>query len=423
MKTDVFLNTTVSGFTGGKKVPGNKLAIELELEGRGVGLADVATPGWNRKNEASLRGEAIEFTSNGPKAKAELKENVVNLFSKFAANKVRFNDSIRTSTHVHLNFADKPIKEVICFFSLFTLFEEILQYHSGEDRRGNLFCMSSRDAEGIVGILHDAVAKGDLRAFAGDRYKYAACNLCTLYKFGTVEIRTMRGASSAEQVNDWVDILNDMYEFSLKMESPADLIKDLSFIGAEALMKKVFSPRSYERLLKSFPVVATLHNSLLEGARLLQVFAYEFDEDFKAKVEMPKPEEKKKMMQGHEGNRLPVKLDRFNNYAIWTPAGGVWFVTPEFDDHGNEPEFWEDGMRVRDDRRIQWSADLNRFIVRYPNGTLVRCNWKKHHVVPDEGPPVRLMKMPRRDWWVEEEEEADDLPDWEPEFDDEGDEI
>jgi hypothetical protein len=80
-------------------------------------------------------------------------------------------------------------------------------------------------------------------------------------------------------------------------------------------------------------------------------------------------------------------------------------------------------MRVRDDRRIQWSAGYNRFIVRYPNGMDIMCNWKRHHAIPDEGPPVRFRKMPRHDWWVEEEVEGDDLPDWEPEFDDEGDEI
>lgn len=411
MKTDVFLNTTVSGFTGGKKVPGNKLAIELELEGRGVGLADVATPGWNRKNEASLRGEAIEFTSSGPKPLTELKENVSNLFSKFSANKVCFNDSIRTSTHVHLNFADKPIKSVINFFALFTLFEEILQYYSGEDRRGNLFCMSSRDAEGIVGILHDAIAKGDLRSFAGDKYKYAACNLCTLYKFGTVEVRTMRGASSSGQVNDWVDILNDMYEFSLTMESPADLIKDLSFIGAEALMKKVFSPRSRERLLKVFPVVATLHHSLLEGARLIQVFAYEFDEDFKAKVAIPKPN--KELGGGHI---LPVNRPEGGLYSIYKPDGSVWNVAPECNRQGVHPEFWPNGERVIDDNRIRWSARYGRFIVEYPDEKVILCNWKRHHAALDEGPPERHRKMPRMNWWIEEEED-DDLPDWAPEFD------
>jgi hypothetical protein len=211
MKTEVFLNYTPAEVIGCRETKGKLFGIELELEGRNVGLQDIATKGWQRHQDGSLRGEAIEYTVAGAKSLEDCKKLVSDLFTKFQKNKVIFNDSVRTSTHVHLNFSDKPIKQIINFFSLFTLLEEILGHYSGEDRRGNLHCISTREAEGIVGVLASELARGQLGKFAGDRYKYAACNLSTLYKFGTAEVRTMRGATSAEQVNKWLNILNDMY--------------------------------------------------------------------------------------------------------------------------------------------------------------------------------------------------------------------
>jgi hypothetical protein len=226
METKTFLNYTTSAYVGVKEISGNKVGLELELEGRNVALHDVATKGWGRHADGSLRGESVEYATTGPKDIPEAKKLVTDLFTKFKQHGVVFNNSIRTSTHVHLNFADKPIKAVINFFCLFTMLEEALQFYSGEDRKGNLFCISTREAEGIVGVLANSLSRCDLSRFAGDRYKYAACNLSSLFKFGTVEIRTMKGATSAEQVNNWIDILNDMYEYSLKMKSPTDLIRD-----------------------------------------------------------------------------------------------------------------------------------------------------------------------------------------------------
>lgn len=371
MKPEVFLNQIVSMSCGVHETKGKKIGLELELEGRNVAMGDVATRGWQRKHDGSLRGEAIEYITAGAKEVEPAKKLVAELFGKFKENGVKFNDSIRTSTHVHLNFSDKPVKAVINFFALFTMLEEVLQYYSGEDRKGNLFCISTREAEGIVGVLADAVAKGDLSRFAGDRYKYAACNLSTLYKFGTAEIRTMKGATSAEQVNAWIDILNDMYEYSLNvMKSPADIVKDLSYLGAEGLMKKVFSPKSYKELMRYFPAPATLHYSLMEGARVIQVFAYEFEEAFNAVVEI------KEMPKGDA--KLPGLRPGGRPYAVYNTMGRRWLCMKD------GPGVWKDGDRCRDDRRIQWSGALSRFIVVYPDGEVVPLLWSAHHEIPDE---------------------------------------
>jgi hypothetical protein len=190
METREFLNRKTGPFLTGNEVTGDLFGVELELEGRNVGLRDVATRGWRRTDDGSLRGESVEFVTAGGKTFDEVQKLVKELFDKFTKNGVVFNNSIRTSTHVHLNFSDKTFKQAVNFFTLFTLFEELLQFYSGEDRKGNVFCISTREAEGIVEVLSKGLASGSLDGFGGDRYKYAACNLCTLYKFGTVEVRT-----------------------------------------------------------------------------------------------------------------------------------------------------------------------------------------------------------------------------------------
>jgi hypothetical protein len=412
MEPKVFLNQPISSFIGVKEVKGEKFGIELELEGRNVALQDVATKGWNRHHEPSLRGESIEYTTAGAKSFEETVKLVDDLFKKLKENGVALNDSVRAGTHVHLNFSDQPVKNVINFFALFTLLEEILQYYSGEDRKGNLHCVSTREAEGVVGIVADAIAKGSLDRFSGDRYKYAACNLSSLYKFGTVEIRTMRAAQSAGQINTWVDILNDMYVYSLAMISPAELIKDLSHLGAEALMKKIFKLANYNELMKFFPAPQNLHYSLMEGARIIQVFAYGFEEDFTAKVEIKKKEK--------GGARLPDRMapGMAGLYQIYLPDGRRWFV------NRHRPGFFVDGERLHDEPACYWDEGRQRFVVEYADGTFVACNWRKHHLIPDEGPPeVHLMPagpFARRHEEDNEIEEEWDEPDEER---DEGDDF
>jgi hypothetical protein len=406
MEPKVFLNHQINEVIGVMETKGNKFGLELELEGRNVGLADVATKGWQRHHDGSLRGESVEFITAGAKEYDEIVKGVDDLFKKFKEHKVKFNDSIRTSTHVHLNFSDKTVKQVVNFFVLFTLLEEVLQCYSGEDRRGNLFCVSSREAEGIVGILANCIAKGSFDNFAGDRYKYAACNLSCLYKFGTVEIRTMRGANSAEQVNHWVGILNDMYLYALKMKSPVQLITDLSLLGAESLMRSIFSKESFRELMRTFPAPQTLHYSLMEGARILQVFAYQYDDAFTAVVEV-----KRKKVEGRLYAKMLVGRNAGHRRSVYSPRGHIVNCIPR-----GAKDWFYDGDRLRDDNRIYWSAERQRFCVDYPND-VYECRWALHEEMLNEA-----AQHVARDWPVEEEPEPEPEEWFEPDEDEQGEE-
>lgn len=399
MKTEQFLNYTPTLICGCKQTKGELFGVELELEGRGVALQDVATRGWTRHNDGSLRGEHNEFCTAGPKTFDETQKLVKDLFKKFKDNGVRINDSIRTSTHVHLNFSDKKMKDVVNFFVLFTVLEEVLAYYCGEDRKGNVFCLSTRDAEGIVGVLAEALSSGDFHRFAGDRYKYAACNLSSLYKFGTVEIRTMRGAKTEEEVNNWVSILNDMVHYSLKMKSPIDIINNLSYLGAEGLLREIFSKENYDQLMKTFPKLRTLHASLMEGARIVQVFSYEFDPAFRAEV---KPDVAFGEAAVPLAGGLPLRWPDRRMPCVYRPDGTRWNCLPVRRGRRNG-DFWVDGESCSDDNRIVWREAIGRFVWG-PTGAAL--NWSNHPVLADEGPPRPIQRID--DDWENDDEDNDE---------------
>lgn len=403
MKTEQFLNYTPPIVCGCRETKGEVFGVELEMEGRGVGLNDVATRGWTRHHDGSLRGDAIEYCTAGPKNFTETQKLVKDLFKKLKDNGVKINNSMRTSTHVHLNFSDKTMKQVVNFFSLFTVLEEVLAYYSGEDRKGNVFCLSTRDAEGILNVLAEALAQGNFQRFAGDKYKYAACNLSSLFKFGTVEVRTMRGAKTEEEVNNWLDILNDMYEYSLKMKSPVDIINKLSFLGAEGLMKEIFRGSNYSELMGSFPAPRTLHASLMDGVRIIQVFAFEFDPAFHAKVDLEKKEEKDKKRGGAALRITLPNRARNQHYAVYTPDGQVWICCPVRQGRRND-DFWIDGETCHDEVRIVWREFLGRFVWR-EFGEEIPLNWRVHDVFDDEGMPI----IDAEDDWFEPEIDEDDF--------------
>lgn len=395
MKTEKFLNYTPNDICGCRETKGNLFGVELELEGRGVALQDVATRGWTRHHDGSLRGEANEFCTAGPKTFDETTKLVNELFKKFKDNGVKINDSIRTSTHVHLNFGDKKMKEVVNFFTLFTVFEEVLAYYSGEDRKGNVFCLSTRDAEGIVRVLAECLAAGDFHKFAGDRYKYAACNLSSLFKFGTVEIRTMRGAKTAEEVNNWVSILNDLYQYALAMKSPTDVINQLSYLGAEGLMRSVFKKENYDELMKTFPKPRTLHASLMEGARMVQVFAYEFDPAFHAEVKIEKPKTVE-LGQGLPLRFPPIRPGAAGSMpAVYRPDGALWNCMPIRRGRADH-DLWINGEACSDERRIIWNQPLGRFIWN-ENGRAIPLNWFNHPQLGNEGHPGNLIRIDEGD--------------------------
>lgn len=350
-----FLNSTIKDVVG-RGVVGEMFGVELELEGRGVMMDGVAAKGWKRTHDGSLRGESVEYVFINPCGVDAAKNRVSDLFDKFKKNDVDIKNSYRTSTHVHLNFGDKSVKQLLSFFTLFTMLEDMLERYSGEDRAGNLFCLSSRRGEAIIEVLSDCILKHqDFSMFADDRYKYAACNLSTLYKFGTAEVRTMRGADSAMQVNMWIDMLNQVYVRALQAKTPIEFIENVSILGPDGFLADVFTNDVRRELIKGLPFGFDFRASLMEGARLCQMFVYEIGDEFLK--EAPKLPE----FNPGAGNKnyiLPGAIrTRDMIYSVYVPRKGIaWDCQPR----GGLGVFTH-GVACTDDLDIVFDENIGRF--------------------------------------------------------------
>lgn len=326
-----FLNSTVSEVTGRPKKEGFLFGIELEIEGQGVGMDGIPSKNWHRKAEGSLRGESIEYVFQSPCDYNTSVERVNNLFRTFKKHNVRLNNSYRTSTHVHMNFLDKPMKNVINFFILHTIFEEVLAAYCGETRLGNLFCISARDNEDLVNMLERAVQGGNLMEF-GENIRYCAANIAALNQFGSIEIRTMRGADSAEEVVEWLTILNTLYEYACSKDCPApwQLCEHLSMDGPEGFLQRVFGRVNSDKLLNKWPVIRDLRQSLYDGVRLIQMLAYGLEEDWSAEYKKEVVAEAADPFGRRNGGApvLPPKIEAGpeGTDQLRLPNGGRWWI-------------------------------------------------------------------------------------------------
>jgi hypothetical protein len=310
-----FLNSKLSDFTGREPKDGLLYGLELELEGRNVAMDGVPSKHWRRVQDGSLRGESVEYIFARPCDYPEAVLRVDKLFKMFKEHDVNLKNSYRTSTHVHLNFSDKTVKQIVTFFLLHTIFEEVFEYYCGDERKGNLFCMSARDNEDLISMLNDALFTFHNFNSFSDNVRYNAANLAALNKFGSIEIRTMRGANTKKEVVEWLDILRQLYEYSCsgKAITPAKITESLSYLGVDGFFGQIFDKVATEALMKTWPKACNVHTSLLNGVRLIQLLSYKLEDVWEEEYK-PEPTPAKKAKREEGADRIE------------TPDGHNWWL-------------------------------------------------------------------------------------------------
>lgn len=366
-----FLNSTLGSLIG-RQVDGMLFGVEIEVEGQGVALEGVPSKNWQRKPDGSLRGESMEYVFSKPCPYGEALKRVDRLFSAFEKNKVKLHNSHRTSTHVHLNFSDKTMKQVIMFFFVHTILEDMLATFCGESRKGNLFCVSARDTDLLVDELDNAVFLSQNLFNFNDDMKYAAANLGALSRFGSIEIRTMRGADTPEELKDWLEILNQVYEYACDpARTPADLVESMSMLGPDNFLRSIFRPETLAKLLSTWPVTNDIRMSLLNGIRTIQLFAYKLQDIWN--YEKISGVKKGKVLE-------PLGAAAFNNvrvhgrYAFEKHDGRTWLVPPRI----IEAQVVD---TVPDDPNYYYDPDLDT-IVHEPTDRPMRWVWFGGNEVP-----------------------------------------
>ena len=207
------LTQKVSYIFGVKKHPKpyqDAFGVEIEVEpARGVRPNEILPVGelnnyWRTTSDGSLRNGGYEIIS---KVMNEHEiDNAKSLYNQSFPWQLFCTTSPRTSTHVHINFSQNYLYEVITFFCHMLLIEDIIAEYSGKSRKGNLFALEAGKSLSNYNNVRELVAKQDYK-FLNNDYKYAAINLESLQRIGTVEVRTMRGLTDIDDIFEWVQIL------------------------------------------------------------------------------------------------------------------------------------------------------------------------------------------------------------------------
>jgi hypothetical protein len=256
------------------------VGLEIEVEAKTAGafakmkIPQVATY-WTYHNDGSLRGnDNAEFTLINPLTFEEADKAVDLLFDEFKKNKATLAESGRTSVHVHLNVGSFYQNRLASLLALWYINEEILSFFCGEHRAGNLFAQRAKDAERVIS---EAKAwfetKGEYGIPGEDGLHYSALNIGALYKFGSVEIRTMRGLTEPESVKQWVRILRKIYDASANFPDPRTIIEQFSVFGPTEFFHNLFGDEA-NIILKALSAEVNVAQSLFEGMRFAQDIAY-----------------------------------------------------------------------------------------------------------------------------------------------------
>lgn len=282
-----FLNSPVSNvadFRG--KNTGDLFGVEVECEGRNVrweGDDAGVLNDWSPEHDGSLRengGMPQEWIFKGPVNYEESQRRIHSLFNYLSGQNAEIRCSNRTSVHVHFNMADKNAYQVINLFILFTILEDILDDYCGEERNGNLFCLSSRRAEQQVDWVERACFENGNFFGIDNNLRYCSLNLASLNKFGSVEFRAMSGVDNRDSLLDWLSIVNELCTYACySMHNPVDLIQDISMNTSSDFLSKIFSDRNVDLLTHGLDEVR-ITDSIYEGVRLIQMLAYKVGAEF-----------------------------------------------------------------------------------------------------------------------------------------------
>lgn len=234
---------TVGAILGRKPTIGD-LGVEIEVEGTRLPKNEVNLAPWGYHHDGSLRGaDNAEYVLLKPIDFDALPGALSTLWGHFAAYKSTIDDSNRTSVHIHLNCQNFHFNRLTSLMALWFCMEEVLTEWCGEHRVGNLFCLRAKDAPAMISMIRRFIQSDGKNTFP-ESVHYAGLNTHALQKFGSIEIRMLRGVSQPQVILDWVAILRRLYELSAKFPDPRDICGTFSAEGPASFFEAVLGDQA-----------------------------------------------------------------------------------------------------------------------------------------------------------------------------------
>lgn len=261
-----------------------EVGIEIEVEGTKIpGVSGIKIPipsPWMYHVDHSLRGpENGEFVLSKPINFDKVPLALTDLWECFKGNATKLNDSNRTSVHVHVNVQDWYLNRLCSFIALYYIVEIPLTEWCGEHRVGNLFCLRAIDAPAQVSNLKKFFQSNGETPIP-EQLHYAALNTNALKKFGSIEIRNLRGCSDPTVILDWIETIERLYKLSEEFKDPRTICTSLSSIGPLAFFDEILGSKAPLIRKDSKMTDQEISEAVYEGVRIAQDICYSVDWDF-----------------------------------------------------------------------------------------------------------------------------------------------
>lgn len=260
-------NTVCKIFNLDTKKTLNLFGVEVEVEGPAPFLTDFGVNNqdlsnwWAAKDDGSLRGYSKEFVSKVFPTVYDAKKSVTSLYKVIGV----VNDSMRCGVHVHYNVQHRTIQQLFTLLSLYYIFEPCLYIFLGEERRGNFFCLDT-NAAGLAPIALNSVLENksfNNVLFTNPDARYAALNLASIVRFGSIEFRALRTPVKAGPICTWLDIINYLTLAAKEFSNPVEVFSSFSQMGYDNLTRSIF--KEYADAILNQPDFADLISNAIRN--------------------------------------------------------------------------------------------------------------------------------------------------------------
>lgn len=301
------------------------IGLEIEVEGENLPRMMKGNKYWRIEDDGSLRGESAEYVFKKPINIGKVWEALVCLSEQYKKHQSKVGEPFRAGTHVHINCQELNMVELFNFITLYIIFENLLIKGCGKNRQGNLFCLSSSDAEYLlfglrVGLKNVEGFKeiGHLINFfmQGDEIRYSSMNLSAIKKYGSLEFRAMKSTPNMQEIFDWVRVLFTIKTAALKFENPAQIMSEFSLNGVEKFMTNTLGEAFTKKYMK---VSDNYRADLFSGVRNAQEIAFAIDWGIMEKLTSEDVQVNKKAVKKEADNQAQFPHEIFERLRVVRP--------------------------------------------------------------------------------------------------------
>lgn len=203
------------------------LGIELELEN----VANMQNlPYWELKADNSLRN-GVEYVFDRPYAGPSVEEALATFYNA----KLVFENSARTSTHIHVNVQDMELEAFRTMIVMVYMLEDAIFNVIEAERKWAGYCMplsemSNVRLRNVLAAPWPDQSNKVLAAIAPakNQERYYGLNISAARKYGSLEFRYFPGGPSRTELEEWLDLVVAFKKAANKIGTPVGLIDALN---------------------------------------------------------------------------------------------------------------------------------------------------------------------------------------------------